>query len=427
MSRDIKDELGTPLQRLAALPQMMAWRGEWNATDEFFRNNIVVDPTTTGSYVYTGFSASISGGLPPSQVIGPSIWTAVGTNVAAGVQVVREGAGIIVDGSDTTPTINNNGVITLTAEGGLGNIGTAQYPILVLENSLLQVQAGLGISVSGGAVPTISNTGIVNLLPGAGISITGDGDVTAANTGVISITAAPGTALTITAGQNPTITNTGAFSVSPGLGIAIGGVAPNEPQIDNAGVISIVPHNIQVTGGFPAPGDKQLAMLNPIRTLVFPTGPLAMVPSTIISLNSSALIDITQSPGTLWASIMQNGLPYSTGIFMVNFALKFTGTASSSYPNITLFLQDNTQSPTVELGPFIAVAKGGAIGLSSLVPERTYLFPDCAINIAQARALGFRRLTGLRVFQGANLTNPSIIRLTSSGNCWATYFSQTVF
>jgi len=429
MSRDITDELATPLQRLEALPEMMAWRGEWTATDDYFRNNVVVDPTTTGSYVYTGFSASIRGGLPPSQVIGPSIWTAVGVNVASGVQVLREGDGIIVDGSDTIPTVNNNGVITLTAEGGLGDIGTAQFPNLILANSLLQVQAGLGISVVAGAVPTINNAGILKIYPGDGISVTGDSDLTLANDGVIAISAEPGTALTITAGQTPTVTNTGVISITPGVGILpVLGRPANEPQFINSGVVSIVPNNLQVTGGFPAPGDKELIMFNPIRTIVF-SGPLTMVPATI-PVNNSALVNVSQISGTLWESIMLSGLPYSAGIFMLNFGLKFTATLngipSINRPSLSLSLQDNTQNPPVELSiPNLPFANGGIIAVDDT--ERSFLFPNVSINVAQVRALGFRRLTGFRVAYGAGIPTPSILRLTTAGNCWATFFPQTAF
>jgi len=435
MSQDIQSELDTPFERLAALPNMMSWAGEWNATDEYFLNYVVTDPITTGSYIYTGFSSSIRGGLPPSQVIGPSIWTAVGSTVAAGIQSLKEGDGILIDGSDTTPTISNTGVLSLGVTGSLVNIGTAQFPVLIYENSITQVQQDLGIAIDNTDpnIPEIRNTGILNIFESEGISVTGENELTLANTGVISIGLAPGTALTITnPGQNPTINSTGAVSITEGLGIAKEpGLPANEPQLNNTGVISIAPRDSSITiaGDFPGPGNKEIKMFNPIRTIVF-SGPLTMVPSTIVGINRSAVINVTQTLGTLWESIMLTGSPYSSGKFMLNFGLKFTatlpGTASVNRPSLSLFLQDNTQNPPVEVGiPNNAFANGGPIeGNSS---ERSFLFPYVAINIAQVRALGFRRLTGFRVFYGGGIVLSSTLRLTTSGICWATYFSQNQF
>jgi hypothetical protein len=435
MSQDIQSELDTPFERLAALPNMMSWLGEWVVDAEYYQNNVVADPITTGSYIYTGFSSAIRGGLPPSQVIGPSIWTAFGSAVASGVQSLKEGDGILIDGSDTTPTISNTGVLTLGVAGSLANIGTAQFPVLIYDNSIIQVQPGLGIDVDNTDPnqPQIINTGILNIFPSEGISVTGENELELANTGVISIGLAPGTALTITnPGQNPTINNAGAVSITEGIGIAKEpGLPANEPQLNNTGVITIVPRDSSITiaGDFPGPGNKEIKMFNPIRTIVF-SGPLTMVPSTIVGINRSAVINVTQTLGTLWESIMLTGSPYSSGKFMLNFGLKFTatldGNPSLNRPSVNLFLQDNTQNPPVELQiPNNVLAKGGPIDTNNT--ERVFLFPYASINVAQVRALGFRRLTSIRVFYGAALVLSSTLRLTTSGNCWATYFSQNQF
>ena len=154
-----------------------------------------------------------------------------------------------------------------------------------------------------------------------------------------------------------------------------------------------------------------------------------MVPSTIV-VGNSGIVSVTQIPGTLWESVMQTGSPYSDGRFILNFALKFTaplsGVPSLNRPSVSLFLQDNTQTPPVELNlPFSALARGGVIGSNST--ERTFLFPNVAINIAQVRAVGFRTLTGFRVFYGGAIPIVSSLRLTTSGICWATYYSQSLF
>lgn len=411
---------------------MMSWLGEWNANDEYYLNNVVTDPITTGSYIYTGFSSAIRGGLPPSQVIGPSIWTAFGSVVASGVQQLKEGDGILVDGSDTVPTVSNTGVLTVTAEGGLGNIGTAQFPILVLANSVTQVQHGLGIAVdnTNPNEPKINNTGILKIF-GEGISVTGQNDLTLANSGVISIGVAPGTPLTITSpGQNPVVNNTGLVSITDGVGIAkVLGRPANEPQLNNTGVITIVPRNIEVAGGFPGPGDKELKLINPVKTLVFNSQNLVMTPTTLVNNGDQGLIPITQSVGTFWEDVMENGPPPYTNpqgsTFILDFALKFTGTASAAGISLAMYLQDNTSSPVVEVGPF--TLRYGAIGVSSQVPNRIYLFSSVAVRVEQARASGFRKLTGLRIRKikfGSSALDT--IRLASSGPCSATWFNQTV-
>jgi hypothetical protein len=430
MSRDWQDELRNPLQRLAALPEMMGWQGEWNVNNEYYTNNVVTDPITTGTYIYTGFSAAISGGLPPSQVIGPSIWTGIGGTAAAGVQSLAEGTGIKIDGSDTFPTVSNTGVITVTAEGGLEDIGTPQFPVLVLDGAVTQVQGGLGISADSSATPTISNTGLLAILPGAGISVTGQNELTIANTGVLAIGATPGTALTVTAGQNPTVASTGASSITPGLGIGLEPGRPsNEPKLINTGVVSIVPRNIKVTGGFPGGGDKQLIMTNPIKTLVYAAQPLVMVPPTLPFRNSDGIIAVTQSPGTFWENVMQNGPPSYANVagttFQMSFALKFTGTQSASGVDMYMYLQDNTGPTLIEIGPYSA--RAGVLALPERVPNRIYLFATTIVQVEIARSKGFRKLTGIRFIQFTPPTTPgSVIRLSSAGPCWATWFNQTV-
>lgn len=432
MSQNIQNELDNPLERLAALPQMMSWLGEWNATDEYYQNNVVTDPITTGSYIYTGFSGAIRGGLPPSQVIGPSIWTAFGSTVASGVQQLKEGDGIKIDGSDTVPTVSNTGVLTTTTQGSLQNIGTSQFPVLIYENSITQVQQGLGIVVDNTDPnnPQINNTGILDIYPGEGISVTGENDLTLANDGVILVVAAPATEIQITGtNQNPVVNSTALVSITESVGIAKEpGLPANEPQLNNTGVHSIIPRNIAVASGFPGPGDKQLRLINSVKTLVFNSQDLVMTPNILVGNGAQALIPITQSLGTFWANAMENGPPTpndNQGTFLLDLALKFTGTGTSAGVSLNLYLQDNTSSPLViEIGPF--VAKFGAIGLAAQVPNRVYLFPSVAVRVQPARAQGFRRLTGLRIQKVVLGAQADTIRLASSGPCAATWFNQTI-
>lgn len=429
MSQDIQNELRNPLERLAVLPNMMSWRGEWNIDDEYYQNNVVTDPINTGSYIYTGFSAAIRGGDPPSQVIGPSIWTAFGSTVAAGVQQLKEGEGILIDGSDTIPTVSNTGVLTVSTDGGLQNIGTNQFPVLTLGNALSQVQGGLGITIdnTNPNQPKIDNSGVLNIFPGAGISVTGQNDLTVANTGVVSISVAPGTALTITnPGQNPTINNTGLASITPdNVGIELEPGRPaNEPQLNNTGVISIRPNNIIVTGS----GNNILSMFNPVKSLVFNAQNLVMTPPFMGGgAPTDATIPITQTLGTFWESVWNNGPPFGlpSGTFLMNFSLKFRSympptSGGTSAITLSIWLQDNTNG-LVEIGPFQFLSGNG----TNNFPFRTFVVTDIAVNVNQN--LGFRRLTGLRL-QITRLGGPVFAALTldSSGPCYATWFNQNV-
>ena len=429
MSQDIQNELRNPLERLAVLPNMMSWRGEWNIDDEYYQNNVVTDPINTGSYIYTGFSAAIRGGDPPSQVIGPSIWTAFGSTVAAGVQLLKEGEGILIDGSDTIPTVSNTGVLTVSTDGGLQNIGTNQFPVLTLGNAFSQVQGGLGITIdnTNPNQPKIDNSGVLNIFPGAGISVTGQNDLTVANTGVVSISVAPGTALTITnPGQNPTINNTGLASITPdNVGIELEPGRPaNEPQLNNTGVISIRPNNIIVTGS----GNNILSMFNPVKSLVFNAQNLVMTPPFMGGgAPTDATIPITQTLGTFWESVWNNGPPFGlpSGTFLMNFSLKFRSympptSGGTSSIILSIWLQDNTNG-LVEIGPFQFFS---GLGTNNF-PFRTIVVTDIAVNVSQN--LGFRRLTGLRL-QITRLGGPVFAALTldSSGPCYATWFNQNV-
>jgi hypothetical protein len=154
-----------------------------------------------------------------------------------------------------------------------------------------------------------------------------------------------------------------------------------------------------------------------------------MTPATLVGNGAQALIPITQSLGTFWANAMQNGPPTpndNQGTFLLDFALKFTGTGSSAGVSLNLYLQDNiSSSPSViEIGPF--VAKFGAIGLAAEVPNRVYLFPSVAVRVQPARTQGFRRLTGLRIQKVVSGAQTDTIGLASSGPCAATWFNQTI-
>jgi len=142
---------------------------------------------------------------------------------------------------------------------------------------------------------------------------------------------------------------------------------------------------------------------------------------------TDATIPITQTLGTFWESVWNNGPPFGlpSGTFLMNFSLKFRSympptSGGTSAITLSIWLQDNTNG-LVEIGPFQFFS---GIGTNNF-PFRTFVVTDIAVNVSQN--LGFRRLTGLRL-QITRIGGPVFAALTldSSGPCYATWFNQNV-
>jgi hypothetical protein len=140
---------------------------------------------------------------------------------------------------------------------------------------------------------------------------------------------------------------------------------------------------------------------------------------------TDATIPITQTLGTFWESVWNNGPPFGLlpGTFLMNFSLKFLSympptSGGPSDVTLKIWLQDNTNG-LVEIGPFQFFSGNG----SNDFPLRTFVVTDIAVNVGQN--LGFRRLTGLRL-QITRQGGPvfAALKLVSSGPCYATWFNQ---
>ena len=211
----------------------------------------------------------------------------VDAEVALKVASVNAGTGITVDGAATSPTINNAGVLELTAgsnititgtksnytissSGGGGGGGHVQSVVagngitvdntdshnpIVANSGILALGVGTGLSSTGGQSPTLQNTGVIELTAGSNVTITGTKtNYTISSTvggGVQSVTGGIGIGITGTQ-LNPTISATGVTRVTAGTGISVQNViSPTEnlQQVTNTGVTSLIAgSNISLSG-----------------------------------------------------------------------------------------------------------------------------------------------------------------------------------
>lgn len=416
---DWRDEIDNPLGRLSALPNMMGWRGGWTEELTYFKNEAVIDPENTGTYVYTGFNVSIQGGLPPSQVIGPSIWTAIDVGISNGVQTLRKGEGIILEGSDTIPRVVNGGVLE-TQLTSFANIGTDQIQILEYEG-VTSLLPGPGIQING--TNNINNSGLLNIVGSPGISSVKSGSsVTLANAGVVQLTLAYGTPLSIISpGQNPSVQNTGLLSITPSTGIDLDpDQPPNKPKILNKGVVSISGVNISVTSL--GDGIKSLKMIYPRTCLAYTINSPPLVPSPITFGN--AIINVTQRENTVWSNYLENG-PYTVdgGLFMLGTPFCIECDYNAAVLTFQLYMRDETQTPMVELGPY--TLKGGIVYTYGYEPNaflRTYYK---AIPVSMGKLFGFRKLTSFRINWTGKFSNsdPQVLRIHGVGPAYATLYN----
>jgi hypothetical protein len=207
----------------------------------------------------------------------------VDTKVAA----VNAGTGISVDGAANSPTINNDGVLELTAgsnititgsksnytissSGGGGGGGTVDSIVagngitvdstdpanpIVTNSGILALGVGVGLTSTGGQSPNLQNTGVIELTAGSNVTITGSKtNYTISSSiggGVQSVTGGIGIAVTGTQ-LNPTVSATGVTRVTAGTGISVQNViSPTEnlQQVTNTGVTSLIAgSNITLSG-----------------------------------------------------------------------------------------------------------------------------------------------------------------------------------
>jgi len=400
-------ELATPLQRLNALPTAVNWRGVWNEDIEFYKNDIVISPLTSGSYINISASSATRGQGDPST--NPADWYIFGEG-AAGVQEIQ-GSEYITVGPTTTPEITNNGVREMAIGQNLNNLGTQNDPILEDLGITNIIPVSPGITYDG---DTLSNSGLIYLSAGnSGITVDGTTEVSLACAGILSMTALNST-ITVGAGLTPLITNNGLLSVTALSGLTNTGT-PQELELSNDGVIDISGSSMVVTG-FP---NVKLSASRPSISLIGTLVNITITPNP----SQFFTIPITQNPGTIWASCLATGTPYSTGTFTINFGLAFN-VESNQFTTIfdtiiTIFDSVNNvaYSPTASR---VNQSVYNRLNLRSAVKAR---FQSITIDLATLRASGFRVMTGIQFTQ---VGSAKLRLLSENTNVFATYNSQVI-
>lgn len=397
-------ELGDAYERHEFLPLAVNWLGEWNNQTVYFENDVVVSPLTTASYIMVGPQTTQRGGADPS--INNTNWFQYGSSIDT-VQNIRGGDGITFVGSDFNPVVKNTGVISVIAGDGFTNVGTEVDPILACE-TLTAIVPGLGIDIPLAIpTPTIINTGVTDLRAGSGINAGRVGGVVYLdNTAIDSLTAAPtNPGLTVSPGLIKTIVNTGLLSVITGNGITNTGTTTN-PNLRNNGVITLRPLNesILISGNAAVPS---LSSNIPRKTPVW-------IPnaSTVPNKNGNLYrMQVTQVPG-LWADCLANGVPYSTGFFMIPFPFSFL-------LNVGEVLISNVASISLYDGITDYSFPINTIIFNTLQPgnkDAYYTIGTVEIDLQAIRAIGFRQLTHIQYTTAFNAKLKSI-----GGPVFATY------
>jgi hypothetical protein len=156
-------------------PNGMKWRGSWGIPGIYAYGDVVIG-SNNESYICIDFSGSV--GEDPTT--NPAIWELLssGSAVASTVVTAANGAGIVVAESPANTFTLSSGLI---AGSGIALTPSGINSTQTVSNAgVLSVSAGTGISVGGTAqAPSVTNTGVTSLTtaPGSGLAVnftTGD-------------------------------------------------------------------------------------------------------------------------------------------------------------------------------------------------------------------------------------------------------------
>ena len=161
--------LENQLSRLNILPNALNWRGGWNVSDQYYRNDVVISPNDGYGYILT--ITALQGGVDPAGNLAD--WIGIAPATGGGINSIIAGAGISIDNTNPQiPIIGNTGIITATAGLGLVNNGTAANEPEFDNTGVLSlaVAPASGLALSGTAAnPILSNTGLLTLLASNGV------------------------------------------------------------------------------------------------------------------------------------------------------------------------------------------------------------------------------------------------------------------
>lgn len=393
--------LQNPFQRLAALPTVVNWRGTWLITQTYFLNDVVISPFNAASYILTG-QTSVTGGLDPSlstlyQEISP---------LSTGITGIQQGTGILITGPANNPTITNNGVQTLVGDGVtivVDNTNPNQPSIS--SNSITILQHGTGISIdnSNPQIPVVTNSGVRQILA-ADVSVNVSnptGVVSISANGLLGLTQGPGIVIDTTSAQNPTISNSGVISLAVGNGLSTtGGV---NPSIANTGVLTVAAADTSII----VSGTAQNVILRtsaPVLTRIFNVSLPPVSDFSPISPGFPLIMQGASPPlPNIFTDYLANGAPDAQGIFMIDLnglSLIFQAAgAPSVVQNIyTVAFYDSVlsleyQSATILNQSYLTLGQAFPI---------TTLQGSVYFNVADARTVGLRQLTSIRIYNNTN-------------------------
>lgn len=199
------ESLSNPLERLLVLPTAVQARGAagditWDANIQYYRNDIVISPTTGGAYVFTGgvnSRSSIFGGSDPAADT-TGVWTRLQGNGPSELAVFAAAAPIV--GAGNTYTLPA-GASLAVGEGQLwsitaqGTVSTAAATVAGEFSTLTFTPNGAGAVASSVAINPIVDTATTAtpfaftttvLVGTGGTSITASGAYATATVGTLT-------------------------------------------------------------------------------------------------------------------------------------------------------------------------------------------------------------------------------------------------
>jgi len=416
--------LQSPLERLSVLPTTVNWRGAWDPTEIYFKNDIAVSPLNGSSYILTG-TISVTNATDPSL---SALWTEF-SSLSTGIQSVAGLApGITVDNTNPLqPIIINSGVLGVLGGAGAINVDNTdpQNPV-INSTAITNLGQGTGILIGGTAsVPVINNTGVLQVLAGGGIAVSAPtGNVTVSNNGIISLIAGAGITVDTTVDpRNPTISNAGVASLAvqtPGLS-STGGL---NPTIANTGVLTVAPadSSIIITG---TPQNPILQSDTPIISLFSATTNYSGQPP--IASGTTGTLPLFGVPGNLFSTYMLNGAPNPNGVFMIDMTtISYMFNLVPGSPTVTSSAYSISFEDSVTVGGPYFYTSGTFpsnywLSLGQSYPITAFL-GQVYLEVAAARATGMRAVNVIRVTNGTNA--PMV--LTSSGGVFAVYYPNGI-
>jgi hypothetical protein len=155
------DGLTNPLTQLNILDDEMKWRGNWTATTQYFKNDVVRSPLNGIEYIL-GSKTATRGGLDPGDPANTTAeWTQLGGIASSSL------APVFVDGGPPNYTITN-GSLTLAPAGSRWLINFYGTKTLAVGNNAATDVDTITWTATGG------DTATVDILPQLAAPASGD-------------------------------------------------------------------------------------------------------------------------------------------------------------------------------------------------------------------------------------------------------------